>query len=73
MEWYRKAAEQGSTDAQIFLGEMYENGWGVDKNDSTAVQWYREAAEQGYAYALFNLVIMDENGWGVVKNNSIAV
>ena len=52
---------------------MYENGWGVDKNDSSAVQWYREAAEQGYDDAQFNLVMMYENGWGVVKNNSIAV
>jgi len=31
VKWYRKAAEQGSTDAHIFLGDMYENEWGVDK------------------------------------------
>ena len=73
MEWYRKAAEQGSTDAQFNLIIMYENGWGVDKNDSSAVQWYREAAEKGHDDAQFNLVMMYENGWGVVKNNSIAV
>jgi len=43
---------------------MYENGWGGDKNNLTAVEWYRKAAEQGDAYAQFNLGGMYENGWG---------
>jgi len=33
------------------LGQMYENGWGVDKNHSKAVEWYRKAAEQGHTEA----------------------
>ena len=49
---------------------MYENGWGVDKNNSTAVEWYRKAAEQGYANAQFNLGGMYENGRGVDINFS---
>jgi len=46
LKWYRKAAEQGHAAAQFNLGEMYENGWGVDKNYSTEVEWYRKAVER---------------------------
>jgi len=49
VEWYREAAESGHTSAQFNLGVMYENGRGVDKDDSSAVEWYREAAELHHA------------------------
>ena len=29
------------------LGEMYEEGRGVDKDEKEAVRWYRKAAEKG--------------------------
>ena len=45
-EWYRKAAEQWHAQAQFRLGEMCENGNGVEKDDRQAVEWYRKAAEQ---------------------------
>ena len=51
VEWYREAAESGHTGAQFNLGVMYENGRGVDKDDSSAVEWYRQAAEQGHTGA----------------------
>ena len=38
VKWFRKAAEQGYADAQIQVGHMYELGWGVDRNDSAAVE-----------------------------------
>jgi len=53
VQWYRKAAEQGDDDAQFKLGMMYENGWGVVKNNSTGVVWFREAAEEGDTDAKF--------------------
>jgi len=31
-ELVSKAAEQGNTAAQLNLGVMYENGWGVAQN-----------------------------------------
>ena len=42
-----KAAEQGDTDAQNYLGWMYSHGSGVPENKVEAVKWYRKAAEQG--------------------------
>ncbi len=47
---------------------MYENGWGVDINYSTAVQWYRKAAEQGCDVAQFMIGEMYFYGRGVDKN-----
>ena len=56
---------------------MYENGWGVEQNDSAAVDWYRKVAEQGGAYgtgtAQLHLGRMYENRLGVDQNYSTAV
>jgi TPR repeat protein len=41
------AAEQGEAEAQTELGEMYENGRGVERKDEEAEKWYRKAAAQG--------------------------
>ena len=73
MEWYRKVAKRGYADAEFNLGVMYEKGWGVEKNESTAVEWYRKAAEQGHPSAQLHLGVMYEKGCGVDKNESIAV
>jgi TPR repeat protein len=59
--WYRQAAEQGHTEAQIMLGIAYENGLGVDKDTSEAVVWYRRAAANGYADAQFEMGRLEEN------------
>ena len=58
-----KAAEQGDSNAQFQLGEMYEKGRKVRKNENTAQQWYRLAAEQGHVSAQFNLgrLMQDKN------------
>lgn len=47
VKWYRKAAEQGSADAQTALGNCYRYGEGVEKNEVEAVTLFRKAAEQG--------------------------
>ena len=79
--FYRKAvvlniermAETGDQYAQACLGWMYENGRGVNNNNTTAIYWYRKAAEQGHATAQNDLGYMYQNGLGVNRNYSIAV
>jgi len=68
-KWYRKAAEQGHVRAQVFLGEMYEEGAGVTQDYSEAVKWYRKAAEQGDADAQYFLSDMYQRGAGVTQDN----
>ena len=55
VKWYRQAAEQGHTEAQVKLGECYRRGWGVAKNRVEATIWYRNAAENGNTDAMMAL------------------
>jgi TPR repeat protein len=49
--WARKAAEQDNATAEFLVGEIYHQGWGVDRDDVKAARWYTQAANQGYADA----------------------
>jgi uncharacterized protein len=55
VDWYRKAANQGSANAQYQLGQLLMNGMsgigsrpGISKNQGEAIQWYLRAAKQGH-------------------------
>lgn len=66
-------AEAGDTESQEWLGEIYQNGADVEKNDVEAVKWYRKAAEQGNPNGQFNLAVMYAQGLGVAKDDAEAV
>jgi TPR repeat protein len=51
LEKMRQAAEQGSADAQLEMGILYEFGYNMPKNSVTALAWYLRAVEQGNALA----------------------
>jgi hypothetical protein len=53
--YYRKAAEQGDADSQFMIGEMYQNGEGVEKDLKSAAEWLMKAASQGNENARRNL------------------
>ena len=72
LEW-QPLAENGHTSAQVNLGWMYRNGFGVIQDDAEAVRWYRLAAEQGDAIAQTKLGLMYANGTGVVQDDAEAV
>ena len=67
-EW-KPLAEQGHAEAQHNLGNMYNDGEGVTKDNHQAVFWYRKSAEHGNAKAQFKLGYMYANGWGVNKDD----
>ena len=46
-----KMAQEGDIDAQFMLGELYQNGIGIEQNNESAVFWYIKAAHQGHAKA----------------------
>ena len=52
LEQQRKAAEQGSAEAQVDMGILYEFGFHLPKNAVNALAWYMRAAEQGDAVAI---------------------
>lgn len=48
VQWFRKAAKQGYTDAEYRYGKCLENGTAVPESKTdTAVSWYQKAAAQG--------------------------
>jgi TPR repeat protein len=79
LEWFRRAAEQGLTKAQMALARMYENGdGGPDKGMTDALVWYMNSAEAGSPEAmrrvglLYEGKIVDWNGKGVETNYKLA-
>lgn len=65
---YRKAADDGDTQAQIALGDFYANGRGVQLDFGTAIKWYQSALKAGDSSALSRIAYLTTQGWGVVKN-----
>lgn len=51
----REAAEQGNAVAQNSLANMYNFGYGTEKNQTVADAWYEKSAAQGYPPALNNI------------------
>ena len=64
----RPLAERGLAEAQLKLGLMYYNGWGVPQDFAKAVKWFRKAAEQGDTGGQYNLGGMYYNGQGVPQD-----
>lgn len=46
-ECFKCGADRGDITSQFYLGNMYENGAGVDRNLDEAVRWYKESAKRG--------------------------
>ena len=42
-DWYRRAADGGSSRAAVNLGHLYELGLGVPRDTAQAAHWYRKA------------------------------
>ncbi|KAF9160034.1 hypothetical protein DFQ26_005934 [Actinomortierella ambigua] len=70
--WYHKAARCGSATAQLTLGEMYEQGQGVEASEMEAVNWYRKAAVHGVVKAQVKMGEMYEEGRGVQQDDAEA-
>jgi TPR repeat protein len=66
-EW-RALAEQGDAMAQLNLGYMYDNGYGVPQDYQEAIKWYHRAALQGNDRAQYNLGLMYDSGDGVPQD-----
>jgi len=60
--WFFKAAEQGYTKAQNWVGIMYEHGRGVEKDSVEAFRWYHKAAEQGDVHV--QTILAQQYRWG---------
>lgn len=69
LQYYRQAAEKGSTQGYYYLGTMYLLGKGIKADKDTAIYWYRKAAAKGYLTAKRRLKELGTN-W-VDENNNV--
>jgi TPR repeat protein len=73
VEWFKKAAELGNVDSQVFLSEMYREGRGVQQDYVQAMRWARKAADAKDLRGLTNLGIMYKYGLGGEQNDARAL
>lgn len=55
LSWFSKASDQGHTASQHHLGCMYENGGGVDKDFTKALDRYTVAGKNGHSGSFNNI------------------
>lgn len=48
MSLLERAASQGDGYSMVFLGYLYQNGYGVPQNPELAASWYRKASKAGF-------------------------
>ncbi len=70
LHWLTKSAEQGSVEAQRYLGIGYSDGdyAGDQKDYEKAAHWLTKAAEQGDAMAQHHLGLLYLHGYGVAQD-----
>ena len=61
-------AEAGDYNAGYYLGLLYWDGYGVEKDVDTAVVWLNDAAARGHTGAQLMIALAYESGHGVEQN-----
>jgi uncharacterized protein len=69
---WTEAADQDHYKAQVSLADLYADGMGVPKSETTAVEWRRTAAEAGLPEACHALALNHYYGEGVQKHFKLA-
>lgn len=65
---YKKAGELGNVLATNNIGDMYNDGVGVEKNEEEGFRWLQRAASEGVPMAMRKLGVSYEKGLGTVKD-----
>eukprot|EP00754_Rhynchopus_humris_P043558 Rhum_TRINITY_DN3352_c0_g1::Rhum_TRINITY_DN3352_c0_g1_i1::g.10456::m.10456/K14026/SEL1, SEL1L; SEL1 protein len=72
LKYYRKATEQGNTDAPVKVGDYHYYGQGADMDVHKALQSYKLAVSRGSHHAMFNLGYMHEHGISIAQSFELA-
>ena len=70
-DFQMKMAEKDDMEAQFKVGEMYETGFGVEKDLAEATKWITKAAGRGHETARFKLLYWDLKKNGMTNSNKI--
>ncbi|HTD89435.1 MAG TPA: SPOR domain-containing protein [Burkholderiales bacterium] len=72
IEIWQALIQEGRPDGLFFLGVMYAEGKGLDRDQAKAFQLYSEAAKKDHVPAQYNLGNQYATGEGVVQDFSLA-
>lgn len=65
VKWYRKAADQGLTLAELALARIYNEGKGVSSDEKESIKWLNKAANSGDQTAQLSKSVQNFPGsWG---------
>ncbi len=64
LEYFKKAADFGISEAMNTVGRMYNNGLGIKQDYNMAMEWYLKAAELDNGKAIMNLADLFYNKKG---------
>jgi TPR repeat protein len=64
----RPAADEGDTQAALFLGNLYLYGTGIESDPAAARRYLEIAAQSGHPDALYNLGAIYDKAIGVVRD-----
>jgi len=73
ISWFRKAAGKGYPPAEFQMGQLYDFGFGVARDDRQALTWYLKAAQHGDAAAARAAGDFYRRGRGVKADDALAV
>ncbi len=73
LEWYRRGADLGNSDAMIEMGSMYLYGQGVEQGYTQALECFKKAADLGKENAMGWLGYLYYNGMGVEQDYTQAL
>lgn len=68
----RQWAQNGSTDAQLVLGQMLLDGHDKTAAPDEAVSWFVKAGREGHPMAMNMVGRCYENGWGIAADQETA-
>ena len=68
-KWYKIAAENGHSDAQVRLGRMYAKGIGLLQDFSEAARYFRMSADQYNGDAQYELANLYDQGLGIPQSD----
>ncbi len=60
---WKEQAQKGNPKSQFNLGILYDNGYGSELDEHSAISWYKRALDSGHPFAAFNLgsVYLEKN------------
>ncbi len=68
-QWFDDAIKNGYVSANYYLGLMYENGLGADRDYDMALEYFEKGAEFGDSYSMFEIGNMYFLGYATGKKD----